>query len=164
MTPETLTGCPSTTVGLIFAARAASTAAACSSGWPETASAATTFPSSSTVTRTLTLPSACAAFAMGGYDGCGPSSICSSSPTPLPAPAPEPPPALAPPPAPLPTPTPSPRPEAAAPRTLFLAFGSDELDALGSLGALGASGGAGGCGGRARSPHCVPSANGTQTE
>jgi hypothetical protein len=50
--------------------RAAAAADACSSIWPLKAVAETTFPFSSTSTRTVTWPEACAALAMAGYAGC----------------------------------------------------------------------------------------------
>ena len=66
ITPETLTGCPESSVGEKRACRAAETAACCKSGWPETAEAETTRPDSSTRICTVTVPEARAAFAMGG--------------------------------------------------------------------------------------------------
>jgi len=50
ITPLTLTGSPLSLTGENLAPRAAATAAACNSGWPETACAEITLPFSSTVT------------------------------------------------------------------------------------------------------------------
>src|SRR5260370_32760838 len=69
ITPLTLTGCPESFVGVNFDARAAATAAACKSGWPDTACAAITLPFSSISTCTLTAPAACALLAIAGYGG-----------------------------------------------------------------------------------------------
>src|SRR6266850_2437752 len=69
ITPLTFTGCPESLVGVNFDARAAATAAACSSGWPDIACAEITFPFSSINTWTCTAPAACALLAIGGYGG-----------------------------------------------------------------------------------------------
>src|SRR5260370_28100520 len=66
----TLRGWPESLVGVNFDGRAAPTAAACSSGCPDTAWAEITFPFSSMVICTLTWPDACALRAIGGYCGC----------------------------------------------------------------------------------------------
>jgi hypothetical protein len=50
MTPVTFTGCPDNLVGENLAPRAAATATACKSGWPDTARAEITPPFSSIVT------------------------------------------------------------------------------------------------------------------
>src|ERR1700682_6344831 len=53
--PVTFTGCPESFVGENFDARAAATAAACNSGWPDVARAETTLPLSSINTCTTTV-------------------------------------------------------------------------------------------------------------
>ena len=67
----TFTGFPAKRVGEYLASQAAVAAAERSSGCPDTACAANTFPSSSISTCTVTVPPALAACAAGGYDGFG---------------------------------------------------------------------------------------------
>src|SRR6185295_1667273 len=69
--PFTFTAWPLTLVGVNLACLAAVTAADCSSGCPDTLRAAITFPYSSIVISTVSVPDAFAAFAMAGYSGGG---------------------------------------------------------------------------------------------
>src|SRR3712207_6824911 len=71
MVPVTRTGSPESIVGEKRACSAAATAAFCKSGWPETARAFTTFPVSSIVSSTTTLPCAPTLLAFEGYTGFG---------------------------------------------------------------------------------------------
>lgn len=71
MMPETFIGCPESSVGEKRARRAASTAAPRNIGGPLVACAATTFPSTSIETSTVTVPVTPARLAISGYSGFG---------------------------------------------------------------------------------------------